>query len=277
MRTLNCVMPPVKRSRPYATRARKARGQLTKWDKRRYIQRSTASFSTAKKALLGVSRLTRMIETKESSRRSPANVSLFHNAVYVVQDTVTTSNMNPFVMEYGTGDPMSTGGQRVGDRVSIRGLMIQMFLENALSRPKVYYRFMVIRAAKGDVPTRATLFKGCSDNKMIDQINTERFSIVATKRFNIHTGNTGPTGVAVTGAPAGETGGGQGTKVLKLWIPGRKFGHGGNVQFENGSTQVKFYDYYLVFMTYDWFGTPQDANAVGKINELYTKLYFKDA
>lgn len=232
----------------------------------------------AARALSGVNRLTRMIETKESSRRSPGNTSLYHNAIHVVQDTVIAGNLNPFVMEYGTGDPMGTGGARIGDRLSVRGLMIQMFLENALSRPKVYYRFMVIRSAKGDVPTRATLFKGCSDNKMIDQINTERFSIVASRRFNIRTGNTAPTGVgAVTGVPTGETGGGQGTRVVKLWIPGHKFGRGGNVQFENGSTQVKFYDYYLVFMTYDWYGTAQDTNAIGKINELYTKLYFKDA
>ena len=69
-----------------------------------------------------------------------------------------------------------------------------------------------------------------------------------------------------------------GTKVFKMWIPGRKFGTYGSVQYENASTtQVKFYDYRLVILAHDWYGTPQDVNNVGKINELYCKIYFKDA
>ena len=71
---------------------------------------------------------------------------------------------------------------------------------------------------------------------------------------------------------------GSGTKVFKMWIPGRKFGTYGSVQYENGSTsQVKFYDYRVCILAYDWYGTAQDINNVGKINEFYSKIYFKDA
>jgi len=67
------------------------------------------------------------------------------------------------------------------------------------------------------------------------------------------------------------------TKVFSATIPGRKFGRSGVIRYENGSVQVKFYDYVPVFVVYDWLGTLQDTNIVGKINEGYSKIYFKDA
>lgn len=224
-----------------------------------------------------VARLERMIETKEGCIKAPTNVELFHNNVHVVQNSVG-ANFNPLFSQYGTEDPMLANDcRRIGDKISIRGLMIKGFIENALSRPKVWYRFMVIKCAKGDTIDRTTLFKNDSANKMIDQINTERFTIVAQKTFNIDCTNKAPTAVNGTGIPTGETGGGPGTKIIKMWIPGYKFGKRGNLIYENGSSQPKFFDYRLVFVVYDWYGTPQDVNAVGRINELFTKLYFKDA
>jgi hypothetical protein len=63
-----------------------------------------------------------------------------------------------------------------------------------------------------------------------------------------------------------------------MWIPGAKFGRGENLQYENASaSQLKFYDYRICILCYDWFGTPQDANTVGKLNDLITTIYFKDA
>lgn len=272
------AMPLAKRTRSYSSRARKSVKRPTKWALRQYKRPRVSGQYLAVSALKGVRRLTSMIETKEGSRKSYPDISVAHNNIYVVVDRTTGLYLNPLYLQQGTDDAMGTGGARVGDKVSVKGLMIRAFLENALSRPKVWWRVMLIKAAKGDLPTRTTLFKNDSDNKMIDQLNTERFTVVAQKIFNIQTSNTAPTGVnAITGVPTGETGGGQGTKVIKLWIPGSKFGRDGNVQYQDGSQQVKFFDYYVVFCCYDWYGTPQDVNNVGKINELYTKLYFKDA
>jgi len=64
---------------------------------------------------------------------------------------------------------------------------------------------------------------------------------------------------------------------MKVTIPGRKFGRSGVIRYENGSNQVKFFDYVPLFVVYDWYGTPQDINNVGRINELYAKIRFKDA
>lgn len=228
-----------------------------------------------------VNRLERMIETKESTPRTGTNVSLFHNLPLIVQ-RLGGNDLNPFIVNQSVSDPTTGEGSRIGDSVSVKGLMIKGFFENALNRPKVYYRVMLIRRAKGDTIDRSTLFKSDSDNKMIDQVNTERFTVIAQKVFNIGASNYAPSAVDATGQPsiniAGDTRPGIGTRVIKMWIPGYKFGRNGVVQWEsNSATQLKFFDYRLVILAYDWYGTPQDSNAVGKINELYMKLYYKDA
>ena len=40
---------------------------------------------------------------------------------------------------------------------------------------------MLVRLFKDDVPTRVSLFKGQSGNKMLDGLNTERYTIVFQK------------------------------------------------------------------------------------------------
>jgi hypothetical protein len=225
-----------------------------------------------------VNNLYKMIETKESARKSDVNIALPHNNVYVVSGPGGTVNI--FHTGQGTADPMDapSGINRIGDAISVKGVMIRGFFENALARPRVFYRVMLIKAAKGDTIDRTTLFKGDSGNKMIDQVNTERFTIIAQKIFTINASNVAASGAEANGAPLIATAGGVGTRTMKMWIPGYKFGKNGNVQYENGSaTQLKFYDYKIVVLAYDWYGTPQDVNNVGRINELYSKLYFKDA
>lgn len=170
-------------------------------------------------------------------------------------------------------------GNRVGDSINLRGISIRAFFENAPQRSQVYYRVMLVRGAKGETFSRATLFKNDSDNKMIDQFNVERFTCLAQKVFTIRTSNPAPiTYTLVNGVPSSGTPAGIGTRTFKMWIPGSKFGRDGLVNYENGSgTQVKFYDYRICILAYDWYGTPQDTNNVGVLNEMYTKVYFKDA
>jgi len=217
-----------------------------------------------------------MVETKESTQTTAAAVDLAHNNVTIIQSG--GADLNIFKTYNGATDPMAGVGERIGDQLTVRGVKIVSFFENALQRSKVYYRLMLVRCPRGVAPTRANLFKNDSGNKMIDSVNTEKFTIVWGKTFNINVGNTPGNATMVSGAPFQTiTMAGQGTRIVKAWIPGKKFGRNGNLQYENGGVDVKFYDYKLVVVAYDWGGTPQDLNTVGKINELYTKLYFKDA
>lgn len=246
--------------------------------RKRKFSKYSKSPSYGMPALKRIKRIERMIETKEYCRRSGLNVGMPHNNTLLVLDRDSGAALNPFASQRGVDDVMGIGGNHIGDMIYVKGVMLRGFFENALGRARVYYRVMVVKCAKGDVPTRTNLFKGDSDNKMIDQINTERYSIVAQKTFTISTSNVAPLTVGATGVPSSGTTAGIATKTFKMWIPGSKFGRGGNLQYENGSAdQIKFHDFRLVILCYDWYGTPQDINDVGKINDLYFKVYFKDA
>lgn len=236
-----------------------------------------------------------MIETKSGVWTSGSNVSLPHNNVHIVTapgNGLPGERLNFLQTNRGVRDAMGAGDvqNRIGDKITVKGIMIKAMFENVLGRSKVHYRFMVLRCAKGDIPTRTTLYQNNSNNKMIDQVNNERYSIIAQKIFNITCSTPGPSQASpIDGAPEElEVGGlynaGQGTKLVSMYIPGRKLGRNGNIQYIGapaeatpGSVEVKFFDYYLVLVAYDWFGTPQDVNNVGKINSLYTKIYFQDA
>ncbi|MEO5355424.1 MAG: hypothetical protein H7835_19735 [Magnetococcus sp. XQGC-1] len=171
--------------------------------------------------------------------------------------------------------------QRIGDSICVKGMKITGFFEGALQRSKVHFRVMLVKFARGDTPTRATLFKGDSENKMLDVVNTERYTVVWQKIFNVTPPNpppnevaVGTSGLAVPGVLAGITG----NRIIKAWIPGSRFGKGGVVQYtDTTSTDLKFFDYRFYVLAYDWFGTPQDVNNVGRINSMFSKIYYKDA
>ena len=234
--------------------------------------------------------LSRTIETKDNCWKSGVNINLPHNQLHQVLAVGSGGRMNPFQIDIGNQDAMANGGgQRIGDEVTVKRVLIRGMLENALGRPKVNYRIMVIRAAKGDTPTKATLFRGVTGNKLIDQINTERYTIIASKTLTITPSNPMANSVTSAGVPleapqliTDNAAAGTGTRLFTLSIPGKKFFRGGRCRYENSSpTQVKFFDYHVMIMTYDWYGTPDDIlgvfNTVGHINEMYCKVYYKDA
>lgn len=235
--------------------------------------------SVTKKMFNKVNALIKQIETKEGSWRV-TNVSLPHNNLVVLNNS-TGSVFNPFESGQGIQDPNGSNVlSRIGDQISVKGIKFKFFVECSLGRAKVYFRFMLVRCAKGDTPTRATFFKDACGNKMIDQYNRERYTIVAQKTFNCSAPNNAALSVNANGTPAtGTPVGITGNKVFSMWIPGKKFGRNGVIQYESGTAigQVKFYDYRLCVVAYDWYGTPQDINNVGFINDGYVKVYFKDA
>lgn len=284
-------MPLGKRGsqRSYAARAKRARMtfKTTRGARALFNRNLPVRFGgpmvTKRVFVLGqrINQLNRMIEPKHYTWRTSPDQGLAHNQISVVQQQ-SGGDLNPFRSAIAADDPMGVGGSRIGDRITVKGMMIRGFFENQYNRPKVFYRVMLIKASKGDTITRASLFQNNTDNKMIDQLNTERYTVLAQKIFTIQCGPAAPQGVVseLNGEPqaTGYVRPGPGTKVFNMWIPGYKLAKNGVIQYENNSqTQVKHFDYRVVILTYDWLATDQDINNIGKINELYTKLYFKDA
>lgn len=274
------MVPGAMRRRVFMTgRKRKVVGrQVTQSYAARAAKRRRITVATSSAVVRQVRNLTRMIETKEAQWTSLSNVNLPHNNTYIVQ--YAGGALNPLRCSTGADDPMGANtGSRIGDQITIKGLAIRGMVECSLGRSKVYFRIMLVKCPRGVTPDRASpLFKGCSSNKMIDTVNTEKFTIVWQKIFNVSTTNPAPLTAGLTGVPATGTPAGQDTRLFKAWIPGRKFGRGGTIRYEDSSsTNPKFFDYRIVILCYDWYGTPADVNNVGVLNEMYTKMYFKDA
>lgn len=271
--------------------------------KRKRVSRKRAFFTAARTRTLGalararrarkpyarnvrarVRKLEDMIETKEAAQTCESDVTtkynLGHNNITIVAVNSIGTALNPFNSTNGNDDPMGTSPiKRIGDKISIKGLKVAWFLENALGRSKVFYRIMLMRCPRGETPDRTNVYKNICANKMIDQLNTERFGIVWQTSFTISCANGAPLTVDAAGQPASGALNGIGTRKGSAWIPGRRFGRNGVIQFTNATTSgvVKYYDYRFIIMAYDWFGTPQDTNNVGLINCFYSKVYFKDA
>jgi hypothetical protein len=178
-------------------------------------------------------------------------------------------------------------GQRIGDEIMLRGLSLKFMVELNERFSDVTFRLFVIRSAKGDTPTRTTLFNGVSGNKMIDTFNSERFTRLFSKTFKVVARNTGTAGALISATGFGPSGAyiagednptlSRATRIMKIWIPGRKFGRGGKIQYEQQGSQVKFFDYHIILFAYSNYSTNQDVWNVARINDAVIQLYYKDA
>jgi hypothetical protein len=237
------------------------------------------------------SAMSRTVETKQSSHNIETR-NILHDEIALIDSGL-------FKTTQGISDPMNTDSlNRIGDEVNIRGLSIRFILEMPVYMSDVTYRAMIIKSAKGDVPQMATLWNGLSPCKILDTINTERFTVVYSKTFKILARNmvTGGLDSATTlmtqGAPGVSTGtasaggpnvinsAGAATRVCKIWIPGSKLFRNSVIRYENGTQQTKFFDYHFIMTSY--VNAQADTSNTGSLNSGFLKhyicqMYYKDA
>lgn len=220
----------------------------------------------------------RMIETKQSNYSSADGLEIFHNNFITLDSLLLTTTQ-------GVQDPQtSTSNNRIGDKINLTGVSLKGMIELNERYSDVTIRILVVKSAKGDTPTRANLFNGLSNNKMLDTLNTERYTIVASKYIHMKAPNPGTTGGATGGIGSGLYGQDNGTivlsratKIWKMWIPGTKFSKSGVITYEDGAANVKFFDYNVVMYAYSNYGTLQDVYYVARSNDYVKTLFFKDA
>ena len=151
---------------------------------RAYFSRTCANPPAAQYTQLTkrVKRLDRTIETKSGVIQVTDGTECGHNALNMVNNTfLGTTNC--------TLDDENSRGQRIGDKVTLVGVKFSMMLELNERYSDVTFRLMVIRSAKGDTSTNATLWDGASGNKMLDTFNTERFTVLYTKHVKMRAHN----------------------------------------------------------------------------------------
>jgi len=177
-------------------------------------------------------------------------------------------------------DVENTPGQRIGDKISLVGVSFTMMLELNERYSDVTFRMFVVRSAKGDTPATNTLWQGASANKMLDTFNTERFTILFSKYVKITARNQGNTPNLIQEIGSGYQVGtdviSRATKIVKFYIPGKKFTRNGILQYENGTSQTKFFDYHFMIYAYSNFSTTEVFN-VGRLNDCFIKMHYKDA
>jgi len=144
----------------------------------------------------------------------------------------------------------------------------------------VTFRLMVIKSAKGDTPSTASLWQGASGNKMLDTFNTERYTVLFTKYVQIKAPNMGidPNTIQTLGGgfAVGVPVQSRATKIVKFFIPGNRFTRNGILQYENVSQQTKFFDYHFCIYAYSNYSTTELFN-VARLNDCFIKMHFKDA
>lgn len=240
-------------------------------------------------------------ETKRSVSVNSARASLYNNGFYILNSDLL------FTTQGATDPNTSFTSNRIGDEVTPVGVSFRTAVQLDPRQGFLQGRIMLIRGSALDVPSRTNLYVGAVENKQLDFINTERWTIMAQKNFTIRRPNPGvssstnyytQTGVNDSGAtgtngawPSGLIDGAIRNSapipyLLKMYFKGKMFGRKIRYTADNG-TSVKNFSYHLVMTTYsnddatdpqyigpvlDYAGTP-----IGKLDQLCTTFYYKDA
>jgi len=137
--------------------------------------------------------------------------------------------------------------------------------------------------AKGDTPTTSTLWNGASGNQMLDTFNSERFTILFSKYVKIKAPNMGiqPTGIQQVGSgfATGTQQISRATRIVKFYVPGTKFKRDRIIQCENGTGQIKIFDYHFMIYAYSNYDTGAGLASynVGRLNDCFIRMFYKDA
>lgn len=231
--------------------------------------------------------MSKTVETKHANYTATDGMEIGHNGFVIMDNAILKTTPGPF-------DPtLNNADCRIGDEINLRGVKMKMMVELNERYSDVTYRLLVVKAAKGDTPTRDTLFNGLSGNKMLDTLNTERYSVIYQKYFKIKAPNPGAVstdGSSTTIVNAVNNAGiyvgntnqalSRATRIVNVWIPGKKFRRGGKIQYEQGSSQPKFFDYHALLYAYSNYSTLQDPPVgyyVGRLNDYVKTMYYKDA
>jgi len=239
------------------------------------------SYMGAKKVQSMINRsLARNIETKTGIRPCTDGVEIGHNNFVVISS-------NPLGTVNGPNEPNNSIGQRIGDEINLKGMSLKFMAELNERYSDVTFKLFIVKSAKGDTPTIATMFNGVSGNKMIDTFNRDRFTKIHSETFKIKAPNNST--FATTYSLGGSNSGvnyrdddkeqlSRATKIIKVWIPGEKFVSKGLLQYESGTTQVKFFDYHIVLYAYSNYTTSSAGGwFVGRLNDAVIQIYYKDA
>lgn len=219
------------------------------------------SFLNTKKLVKLINKVSlKKAETKET-HRIEENINLTHNTQSIKSSLLYT--------QQGLGDNdtgTSSFDCRVGNEIVARGLSIKMWFANKLDRPNVMYKVIVFKYRADQVPTNIFKSQGTA-NIMLRDIDTDRYTVLAVKQFNLNQGAAERI-ITATDSFAGT----EGHIYKKFWVnmKNRK------IQYtDNNSGSPKYYDVGFCVCAYDSYGTVQGVDIIASY-AFNCKMYFKD-
>jgi len=225
--------------------------------------------------------LKKVQEIKRSNFSSSDGVECGHNSFVSLDASLLATSQ-------GTADPAASfQSNRVGDEIYFKGIQIKMMLELNERYSDVSYRIMLVKAARGDNPNTSGVFwNNLSANRMLDTVNTERYTILFSKWGKIKAGNDGaitPSSGFLTGGGLFDAGGAntrlysRATK-LESFNLSPKIMKLGKITYDAGGLVQKFFDYYLVIYSYSNYST---SDALGfnvlRVNDYVRTMYYTDS
>lgn len=240
--------------RKYRRMKRRARGKYS---------RRTSFKSRVKKVLMKAAE-TKYIDAGEN------NVQLYHNvgtSILVPIPPFVPRSVPNFFNIWSQITPGTGRDQRIGDKITPRGMSLTMFLENKRDRPNTMYRIIIAKLPKQyDNSVTGPVFDifqntGTGNRLLLAADQDKGVKFLYDK---IH---RAPAGQRVTDNPAAK----QATKYVKLWIKRKR---ANTIVFNQNLQQIvnsPIALYVIPYEEWDTFETDNIANMDYRV-----RLYWKD-
>jgi len=230
--------------------------------------------------------INREIETKTT-------ITNFSDGAQYLHMSINTLDANPYITTPGVGDPSgaadgtTVSANRIGSEVLAKGVRYKIFVENNERFGQVKHRFLFVKCERGQLYDNASIWMGRTDNKLLDDINHEKITVLYDKTFTINAPNMFAFGSnpvedsSLEVIPHGTFHGFSnyissqpGSKIITIYVPYAKDNKPKKLVY-NDQNQPKFFDYALLYMPYVVEHTSTTLN-VAKINDMSKVFYFKD-
>lgn len=259
-------MPP---KRKYNNKARKV---YRKYGRKATVAPAARTLQAAVRRVLA-----KNLEIKNSCFSTTDGTEIGHNSFIILDNALLKTTQG--IDSGNTNDTTN----RIGDKINLKSIQLKMMVELNERYSDVTFRCLVIKSSKGDTITSSSLFNGLSSNKMLDTINTERYTILKQKWFKLTARNNGVVSGASSVPGYSQAGNlnevsSRATKIIKFTLPYSKFSKSGIITYEDGTSQVKFFDYTVILYAYSNYSTSDLLGYnVGRLNDYIAVMKYTDA
>lgn len=217
--------------------------------------------------------VTKVLMKKAETKRygfAEENVQLYHNTGPITA-ALAPQTFLVFFNVWADIDKGTTHYQRIGDRITPRGMSLKIWMANKLDRPNVMYRLIIARVPKtvaGAITTNTFVNfwddtqLGAVGNKMLLKADSDRgIKFLYDRTFNLQVGNS------TNGTVQKEA-----HMLKKLWIRSKK---GRDVVYDSsGANVIVNNPIVMTLIPYDSYGTLTTDNIASCAYQGY--IYYKD-